>query len=206
MEKKIYDYGRYHSENFRNDSSHTVNRRNRVNNGRSMRNAKNFQPVNNSNNDGYRQLVGLGSDLEVGDCACYTKTVKICRGECENGNGGCTYTQGYWKNHPEAWPVDNLTLGSENYTQAELLDILDEPVAGNGLISLAHQLIAAKLNVANGADASPISSTVANADSLIGAQLVPPIGAGYLDPSSTSALTTLLDAYNNGLLGVPHCD
>ena len=27
--------------------------------------------------------------------------------------GGCTLTQGYWKNHPEAWPVDTLQLGND---------------------------------------------------------------------------------------------
>jgi hypothetical protein len=56
----------------------------------------------------------------------------------------CTFTQGYWENHPAAWPVDSLVLGDHEYTQAELLQILDQPVAGNGLIALAHQLIAAK--------------------------------------------------------------
>jgi hypothetical protein len=26
----------------------------------------------------------------------------------------CTYTQGYWKNHPSVWPVTSLTLGTVN--------------------------------------------------------------------------------------------
>jgi hypothetical protein len=34
--------------------------------------------------------------------------------------------------------------------------ILDNPARGNGLMILAHQLIAAKLNIANGADASEV--------------------------------------------------
>src|SRR5258705_5036 len=59
----------------------------------------------------------------------------------------CTYTQGYWKNHPNAWPVTSLTLGTVNYTKAQLIQILEEDVNGNGLISLAHQLIAALLNI-----------------------------------------------------------
>src|SRR5688572_23676843 len=61
---------------------------------------------------------------------------------------GCTLTQGYWKNHPEAWPVASLELGSVTYSKAQLLSIFRTPVSGNGLVSLAHQLIAAKLNVA----------------------------------------------------------
>ncbi|HXV14603.1 MAG TPA: hypothetical protein VEC56_10415 [Candidatus Krumholzibacteria bacterium] len=117
----------------------------------------------------------------------------------------CTYTQGYWKNHEALWPVTNLTLGSVNYTAAQLDAILEEPVAGNGLVSLAHQLIAAKLNVANGADPTAASAAIAAADALIGGLVVPPIGAGYLHPSVTSSLTQTLDDYNNGLIGPGHC-
>jgi hypothetical protein len=117
----------------------------------------------------------------------------------------CTYTQGYWKNHPNAWPVLSLTLGTVNYTKAELLAILGTEVGGNGLISLAHQLIAAKLNIAQGADPSAASAAIAAADALIGGLVVPPIGGGYLDPADTSALTQILDDYNNGVIGPGHC-
>jgi hypothetical protein len=41
----------------------------------------------------------------------------------------CTFTQGYWKTHPTAWPVLSLTLGTVSYTQAQLLAILGQPVA-----------------------------------------------------------------------------
>lgn len=210
---KIYDFGRFRSENYMNSKPSRMSSA-KVNPVRQPRrttrnNRPKFTNSSNSNNNEYKQLVKSGADLEVGQCACYTKTIKICRGECDNGgNGGngCTYTQGYWKNHEEAWPVDNLTLGSENYIISELLQILDEPVQGNGLVSLAHQLIAAKLNIANGADPTPIADAVASSDALIGALIIPPIGAGYLSPANTSNLVTLLDAYNNGLLGVPHCE
>ena len=117
----------------------------------------------------------------------------------------CTFTQGYWKNHPEAWPVLNLTLGTVNYTQAQLLQILNQPVSGNGLVSLAHQLIAAKLNIANGADGTVINSTIAAADAQIGPLVIPPIGAGFLSPASTSAKTQTLDDWNNGITGPGHC-
>lgn len=118
----------------------------------------------------------------------------------------CTYTQGYWKNHTGAWPVSNLTLGSVNYDQTQLLSILNQPAVGNGLISLAHQLIAAKLNIANGASSSTIDATISAADALIGALVVPPVGSGYLDPSTTSALTQALDDYNNGITGPGSCE
>lgn len=117
----------------------------------------------------------------------------------------CTYTQGYWKNHPEAWPTNTLTLGTVVYNQTELLAILGQEVNGNGLVSLAHQLIAAKLNILNGADPTAASATIAAADAQIGNLVVPPVGSGYLDPSTTSANTQTLDDYNNGVIGPGHC-
>jgi hypothetical protein len=119
----------------------------------------------------------------------------------------CTYTQGYWKTHPEVWPVGSVTLGTVNYTQAQLLLIFNEPAAGNGLLSLAHQLIAAKLNIAQGATApASVNAAIAAADALIGSLVVPPIGSGYLSPASTSSLTSTLDSFNQGIIGPGHCD
>jgi len=117
----------------------------------------------------------------------------------------CTFTIGYWKNHTGAWPAGSLTLGTVNYSAAQLLAILNEPVGGNGLISLAHQLIGAKLNILNGADPSSISATITAADALIGGLVVPPVGAGTLTPASTSGYTQSLDDFNNGVTGPGHC-
>jgi hypothetical protein len=117
----------------------------------------------------------------------------------------CTYTQGYWKNHAAAWPVLSLTLGSVVYTQQQLLSILGQPVRGNGLISLAHQLIAAKLNILAGADPTAAAAAIASADALIGGLVIPPVGAGHLNPGQTSGLTQTLDDYNNGIIGPGHC-
>jgi hypothetical protein len=119
---------------------------------------------------------------------------------------GCVFGFGYWKNHPEAWPVTELQLGNVTYTQEQLLDIMHEPVRGNGLVSLAHHLITAKLNVANGADPSCIEQTIADADALIGDLVVPPIGDGYLRPNEVEALKDTLEAYNEGELCAPSCD
>jgi N-acetylneuraminic acid mutarotase len=119
---------------------------------------------------------------------------------------GCVFTQGYWKNHPDQWPVTELQLGNVTYTQDQLLSILHQSVRGNGLVLLAHQLIAAKLNIANGADASCIEQTIADADALIGDLVVPPVGDGYLAPSDVSALAETLDQYNEGFLCAPSCE
>jgi len=117
----------------------------------------------------------------------------------------CTFSQGYWKNHPGAWPILSLTLGSVSYTQAELISILSTGAGGNGLISLAHQLIAAKLNILNGADGSLINSTIAAADAQIGALVVPPVGADFLSTASTTANAHTLEDWNLGVTGPGHC-
>ncbi len=73
---------------------------------------------------------------------------------CECGEPGtCTYTPGYWKNHPEAWPVTSLEVGGITYTQAELLEIFDYPTKGDITVILFHHTVAAKLNVLSGSDA-----------------------------------------------------
>jgi hypothetical protein len=136
----------------------------------------------------------------VGQSA-YTPDLKSCTTLPQN----CTQTQGYWKNHPGAWPVASLRLGNVTYSQAQLLRIFGQPARGNGLVSLAHQLIAAKLNIAAGAEPEAASATIAAADAQIGDLVVPPIGAGYLAPASTSASTQTLDDYNNGIIGPGHC-
>jgi hypothetical protein len=83
--------------------------------------------------------------------------------------------------------------------------ILDNPAQGNGLVILAHQLIAAKLNIANGADPSAVQQAIVDADNMIGALVVPPIGNGYLAPGETSDLTETLTEYNEGTIGPGHC-
>jgi hypothetical protein len=122
----------------------------------------------------------------------------------------CTLGQGYWKNHfPGDWPASvassGLTLGSVSYSATQLESIFGTAVAGNGLISLAHQLIAAKLNVAHGADPSAVAGAIAAADALIGSLVVPPVGSGSLAPAATSALVQALDNYNSGVTGPGAC-
>ena len=119
---------------------------------------------------------------------------------------GCVFSQGYWKNHPEAWPVTELLLGNTTYTQEQLLAILHEPVRGNGILILAHQEIAAKLNIANGADGSCIQQTLADADALIGDLVIPPIGDGYLRPRDASPIAGILGDFNEGGMCAPSCD
>ena len=132
--------------------------------------------------------------------------------EPEGGNGGdglpCPLSQGFWKNHPSAWPVTSLDLGGETYTQDELITLLKTPVKGDASLILAKQLIAAKLNVANGSNSSSIASTISDADALlssVGGRL--PLG---IHPSTDigqnmTAAGEELDDYNNRVL-TPSCE
>jgi hypothetical protein len=117
----------------------------------------------------------------------------------------CTYTLGYWKTHDGAWPVTSLTLGTVTYNQADLLAILNQPSGGNGLVILAHQLIAAKLNLANGADPSFISASIAAGDAIMGSLVPPPVGSDSVSPGSVNSVSHNLDDWNNGITGPGHC-
>lgn len=122
------------------------------------------------------------------------------------GNPECT--QGFWKNHTEVWPTGctPMLLGTVAYSAAQLLAIYNTPATGNGLISMAHQLITVKLNGCNGSNLAPIAGTIAAADALIGGLVIPSVGGGFIHPSLTSAHTTVMDNYNNGLIpGVVAC-
>ena len=66
-------------------------------------------------------------------------------------------------------------------------------------------MIAAKLNIANGADGSALGTALADADTLIAGLVIPPVGAGSMVASATSDLTTTLDNFNKGVTGPGHC-
>lgn len=116
----------------------------------------------------------------------------------------CTLTQGFWKNHEAAWPVEELILGGTPYTKAQLLAILKTSPLGDATYILIHQLIAAELNLAAGADPATIATAVAEADAWLAAH---PLGSSPkgADREAGLALAALLDAYNNGVTGPGHC-
>jgi hypothetical protein len=64
----------------------------------------------------------------------------------------CSRSPGYWKNHPDAWPVDELTLGGKTYNKDALLDALHRKPKGNKMVILMRAYIAARLNQASDVD------------------------------------------------------
>ena len=132
----------------------------------------------------------------------------VLSGTATVGGNKCPLDQGFWKNHPDAWPVTSLTLGSQTYTQAQLLTILTTPVRADASLILADQLIAAKLNIADGSNPASVSTTITDANNLLSQ-----FGTNRLPYSVTTSSAigqqmvndaNVLDRYNNGDL-TPDC-
>ena len=147
----------------------------------------------------------------VPDTPTATSTETATPSATETPAEGCVRSQGFWKTHPEEWPVDTLTLGSQTYSQAELLALLSMPVRGDATLILAKQLIAAKLNIADGADGSAIADTIEDADALL-AQFTGKLPYG-IRPSTDEGheavhLAGTLGEFNEGELegGPDSCD
>ncbi|HEX8849403.1 MAG TPA: hypothetical protein VF761_07725 [Gemmatimonadaceae bacterium] len=158
---------------------------------------------------------GAAPEVHTSSAALTVKT-----GECapKPANPGCTLTQGYWKNHP--WPVSPLfppsTLDTWDtdhgwaYQGWNFFDtgmrwktVLGIPPRGDAYYILAHQYIAAILNQQNGAYVpDEVRQVLVNAYGYFSA--APQVRATY-DRNTLTTWATLLDRYNNGQLGVPHC-
>jgi hypothetical protein len=137
----------------------------------------------------------------------------------------CTLTQGYWKNHgtgecengsgKNSWPASafdedgDMMIGDTKYDAAGLCTIFNTSAAtGDRFIILAHQLIAAKLNVARGSEQefkalvsgySSIMQVIVAADAIIEGNTV-------TDAAQAISLAKILDDYNNGrLTAAGHC-
>ena len=118
----------------------------------------------------------------------------------------CTYTQGYWKTHGEAWPTGYPTTAIFYSSGKSWMTVLWTPPAkGNAYYILAHQYIAAKLNVANGAvPPAAVAQALTDADSWFAGRTKDAAPSGT---ARTQALTLagILAAFNEGTTGPGHC-
>lgn len=101
-------------------------------------------------------------------------------------------------------------LGNEIYSQVELLNLLGMPTRGDASLILARQLIAAKLNIANGAGDHAIAAAVAGADRLLSTfagKLPYGIKTSTVRGQAAVNLANILERYNEGYLagGPPSC-
>lgn len=78
----------------------------------------------------------------------------------------CHHTYHFWRKNPDAWPVDELTLGGETFTKDQLVRQLHGHLRVHPSFSVARHLVAAKLNVLSGCDAS-IQPVIDEADAFL---------------------------------------
>jgi len=131
-------------------------------------------------------------------------------------------TPGYWKNHPEAWPVQFIVIGGITYTKDQAIaymKLAEKYTVGkkaDGTCIMFFQLVAAVLNVElNKANPDWVTCVAEGDPSVIAAaqawMTAHPLGSAVKcsTPVWTEVgepLKNLLDAYNNGLLCCPSRD
>lgn len=130
----------------------------------------------------------------------------------------CTLTLGYWKTHSEFGPAaydDTWALlpsgaGTPFYLSGSTwLEVFNTAPTRNAYYQLAHQFMAATLNVLSGADPSAVSAELSAAEALFNTYT--PAQIATQSPSShlriqMLTLASTLDNYNNGIIGPGHCN
>jgi len=118
-----------------------------------------------------------------------------------------TGTIGYWKNHPEAWPMSSIMIAGRTYTVSQAIWWFNN-IGKDKTTMMFAQLVAAELNVKLGNDDSCIRPTIIAADAWLTKNPLGSNVAGSSDAWSGSGqgqvLEQALDAYNNGQLCAPH--
>jgi hypothetical protein len=154
------------------------------------------------------------NDTGTTDSETWTVTVDV---PCA---GGCTLTQGYWKTHSEYGPAPYddtwamLPNGADTpffLSGQSYYEVLWTPPKGNAYYNLAHQYIAAELNVLNGAWIPVQALEAWNAATVLFSTYTPDEVAalkgkgGKVLRQQFISLAEILDDYNNGLIGPGHC-
>ncbi len=131
----------------------------------------------------------------------------------------CTLPKGYWKTHSEYGPAPydalwaNLPQGGDTeffHSWKSYYEVLwTPPAGGNSYYILAHQYIAAELNILAGASGDAVSAEMTAAKALLEtytpAQVLAMKGNDEVKKSFTS-LAGKLGEYNDGEIGPGHCD
>src|SRR5690606_31830244 len=116
---------------------------------------------------------------------------------------------------PARWPDDTWLLilpdGPDTifYLSGQTyLEVMRTPPAGNAYYNLATQYIAAQLNVLSGASATAeVDAAIVAAENLFSTQS--PAQVAALKGKAANEIrqwASILDQYNNGLIGPGHCD
>jgi len=124
---------------------------------------------------------------------------------CDDPGPG-TGTPGYWGNHPEAWPVDQITIGGIVYTKDQAIANIKKSISKDKRWTMFASLVCAKLNVLIGNEDDCIADVIIAADAwwaTYGGNKVTAKSAAW---NVGEPLHTEMDLYNNGLLCAPARD
>ena len=136
----------------------------------------------------------------------------------------CTLTQGYWKTHSERGPAPyddawNLLPGADGVagagndgaatpffaSGADWHAVFRTPPAGNAYYNLAHQYMAARLNVLNGASTPAAVSTALSWATTFFGTVTPSVKLTSAQRQAALANAAVLAQYNEGAIGPGHC-
>lgn len=137
---------------------------------------------------------------------------------------GCTHTQGYWKTHSDCKSNGNgngngpkrddtwdklpeaentiFFLSQQNY--CEVFDT--QPGKGGKYYILAHQYIAAELNLYDHADPTDIKDAFTEAQAFLSKYTPEQVDGDSALEAKCVELGGILDDFNNGRIGPGHCD
>ena len=128
-------------------------------------------------------------------------------------NTGCTLTLGYWKTHSKYGPAryDDTwaQIGEDTafYSSGKsYYQVLWTAPQGNAYYILAHQYIAAKLNILNGASSTPeVDAAILWAETQFFNLYSPSSALSKSVKNQATSYATLLNNYNTGAVGPGHC-
>jgi hypothetical protein len=127
-------------------------------------------------------------------------------------DGGCTLTQGYWKTHsmygPAPYDDTWAQIGEDSpffESGKTYHEVLWTPSDEGAYYILAHQYIAAELNKLNGASVPPDVQDAFDAATVLFEAFYPGEIKGKIRKDAIE-YATILDDYNNGIIGPGHCD
>ena len=117
----------------------------------------------------------------------------------------CTGTVGYWKGHdwPAGFDPEATFYDAANDSGFTWRGILDEPVKGRPYVQLSYQYVAAMLNVRGNIAAAP--AEVQEALNWADGYFVSHDIDSKADRSDVSHYAGILEDFNSGALGIPHC-
>ena len=156
------------------------------------------------NNPGFPCTTSCFTFAEPCDC---THDIGLCpvTVSCPSPGPG-TGTPGYWANHPEAWPTNQIVIGGITYSEDAAIANIKRSVTKDKRWTMFPALVSAKLNVLIGNDSSCIASTITEADAWWATYHGSSVAGSSAAWKAGEPLNLMLDAYNNGLLCAPHRD